>query len=193
MRHQQKELPKMLASSKRFKPPYTSMIIFFLSLLLTIFNIFTGFSVTSDMLMNILDPPLSPEDVLLIPRIEELARTAFYDCPNGLLKMEDTYVPTYKTHWGRKIPRVIHMTAKSRCVTPEVYVHLQKWRLQGHSFYFHDDYAVDRLLYANHSGTAQELIPNMTEVLSCITNGATKSDIWRYLVLWHYGGIYVSI
>ena len=183
----------MLASSKRFKPPYTPMIIFFLSLLLTIFNIFTGFSVTSDMLMNILDPPLSPEDVLLIPRIEELVQTAFYDCPNGLLKMEDTYVPTYKTHWGRKIPRVIHMTAKSRCVTPEVYVHLQKWRLQGHSFYFHDDYAVDRLLYANHSGTAQELIPNMTEVLSCITNGATKSDIWRYLVLWHYGGIYVSI
>jgi mannosyltransferase OCH1-like enzyme len=29
--------------------------------------------------------------------------------------------------------------------------------------------------------------------MKCVTNGATKSDIWRYLVLYTYGGIYTDI
>jgi hypothetical protein len=94
---------------------------------------------------------------------------------------------------GRNIPRIVHMTAKSRCVTPSVFRHLKQWQFPGHSFYFHDDEAVDRLLYANHTGTPHEIVRNLTRVLSCVTSGATKSDIWRYLILWHYGGIYSGI
>jgi hypothetical protein len=90
------------------------------------------------------------------------------------------------THPGRKIPRIIHVTAKSRCLTPDVLKHLEQWQ-------FHDEDAVDRLLHANHTGTTHEIVTNLTQVLSCVTTGATKSDIWRYLVLWHYGGIYSDI
>lgn len=138
-----------------------------------------------------------PEDEPLtrvaLPPIHELAESSNYTCPEGLVRINDTHLPENVTHFGRKIPAVIHMTAKSRCVTPAVFKHLEHWRFPGHSFYFHDDEAVDRLLYANHTGTADEIVVNFTKVLSCVTSGATKSDIWRYLLLWHYGGIYSDI
>jgi hypothetical protein len=33
----------------------------------------------------------------------------------------------------------------------------------------------------------------LQESLSCIVSGAGKADLWRYLVLWEYGGIYSDI
>jgi hypothetical protein len=108
--------------------------------------------------------------------------------------VNDTHLPHTVTHPpGRKIPRIIHITSKSRCVTPHVFQHLAQWQLYGHSVYFHDDDAVDRLLHANHTMTINEIVANLTQVLSCVTTGATKSDLWRYLILWHYGGIYTDI
>jgi hypothetical protein len=138
-----------------------------------------------------------PDDVptaaASLPPLQELAETSHYSCPPGLIRVNDTHLPHNITHPGRKIPRIVHITAKSRCVTPSVLRHLKQWQFPGHSFYFHDDEAVDGLLYSNHTGTPHEIVPNLTQVLSCVTTGATKSDIWRYLILWHYGGIYSDI
>ena len=124
-----------------------------------------------------------------LPPIEELVETGSYSCPDGLYKINNTHLPRSITHTGRRIPKVIHLTAKSRCMPLYVLKHLEKWRFEGHSFYFHDDFAVDRLLHeVQHAPNNQEFVPNMTKVLSCVTSGATKSDLWRYMVLWHYGG-----
>ena len=91
---------------------------------------------------------------------------------------------------SRKIPQIIHITAKSRCATPKVQSIVEQWRFEGHSLYFHDDEAVERL--TSHP-LSQKMFPSLNETLKCVTNGATKSDLWRYLVLYTYGGIYTDV
>lgn len=109
------------------------------------------------------------------------------NCPDGASPILDTITEQSTT---RRIPRVIHITAKSRCATPKVHEIVNKWRFEGHSLYFHDDDAVERL--TSHP-LSQSSFPLLNETLKCVTNGATKSDLWRYLVLYLYGGIYTDI
>jgi hypothetical protein len=51
---------------------------------------------------------------------------------------------------------------------------------------FHDDAAVDRLLYSGepeYSNWRREF-PDIVKILPCVAPGAMKIDIWRVLVLW---------
>jgi hypothetical protein len=83
-----------------------------------------------------------------------------------------------------KIPNIVHQTAKVRCVTPAFAEITNKWKLPGYSYYFHDDDAVNRLLEMDFPE-----FPHLRVVLrNCVTNGTLKADLWRYLVLWVYGG-----
>ena len=79
------------------------------------------------------------------------------------------------------------MTSKSRCVTPAFAANIEKWRLPGHSLFFHDDLAVDRFLSQDFP-----LFPHFSNVMKCINNGASKADLWRYLMIWEHGGIYTD-
>lgn len=89
---------------------------------------------------------------------------------------------------GRKIPKIIHMTSKSRCFTENYALSINKWKFDGYSLLMHDDAAVDRLF-------SREWLefPLLKEVRSCISTGAGMADLWRYLVIWEYGGIYTDI
>jgi hypothetical protein len=87
----------------------------------------------------------------------------------------------------RKIPRIIHMTSKSRCITSRIKDNILKWKFPEYSIYFHDEAAVDRLLSKYFPG-----FPHLQNVKQCSISGAAKADIWRYLVLWEYGGIYTG-
>lgn len=126
--------------------------------------------------------PMSLSD--LVRSDEALAK---YSCPIGTSPILDTIL--HDDH-GRRIPKMIHMTSKTRCATIEVIENINQWRLAGHSLYFHDDAAVQRL--TDHPIT-QQLFPMLNETLKCVTNGMTKADLWRYLVLFVYGGIYADI
>ena len=90
----------------------------------------------------------------------------------------------------RRIPRVIHVSMKSRCLPKVLASNLQKWKdaLQDHSFYFHDDDAVDRLLNSDWPE-----FPYLLNMIKCIRKGAMKIDIWRLLVLYRYGGLYTDV
>ena len=88
----------------------------------------------------------------------------------------------------QKIPKIIHMTATSRCMTEKIRANLKKWEaLPDYTIYFHDDVAVDRLLskYWPH-------FPHLAMAQRCSISGAAKADLWRYLVLWEYGGLYTG-
>lgn len=87
----------------------------------------------------------------------------------------------------RHIPKIIHMTSKSRCITTKVLTNILEWTFEGYSVYFHDDAAVDRLLAKYFPA-----FPHLQTVQECSISGAAKADIWRYLVLWEYGGIYTG-
>lgn len=110
-----------------------------------------------------------------------------YTCPDGLVYVHDTVLPDYDSPKDRLIPKVVHVTAKSRCLTPKFAKNVEKWRLPGHSFFFHDDEAIDRFVSQDF-----KLFPHLSLVMKCITSGAAKADLYRYLLLWEHGGIYTD-
>jgi mannosyltransferase OCH1-like enzyme len=93
-----------------------------------------------------------------------------------------------------KIPRIIHQTSKSRCLTPGLAkTVLEQWTPlieQGAwSYYFHDDDAVDQLLSLDYPE-----FPHLRRVAQhCLHYGTVKADLWRYLVLYVYGGLYADL
>lgn len=111
------------------------------------------------------------------------------ECPEGTIPVTDTLGDPRQTFANRKIPRIVHLTAKSRCLHPELVQNVNRWRLSDHSLFFHDDNAVDALLYRDWPE-----FPQLKYVLKCLLyGGAIKADIWRILVLWEYGGIYADL
>ena len=118
------------------------------------------------------------------------AHASTTSCPPGATPILDTIRPQHDKQPYRKIPKIIHITSKSRCATPKVQDIVNQWRFANYSLYFHDDEAVDRLF--RHPKT-QTTFPLLNETLMCVTNGATKSDLWRYLVLFQYGGVYTDV
>jgi hypothetical protein len=93
---------------------------------------------------------------------------------------------------GRRIPRIVQVTSKSRCV-PKIYADgLDKWRFPDHSFFFHDDVAMKYLIYEKEWPE----FPNLRKTLKCIEHvkpGVVMADIWRLLAIYEYGGIYTDI
>lgn len=102
--------------------------------------------------------------------------------------IESTIVPeniTYSSN--RKIPKIVHVTSKTRCMTPKFIDNIDQWRFDDYALYFHDDVAVDRLL-----AKYWPEFPHLQLYQKCSVSGAAKADIWRLLVLWEYGGIYTG-
>lgn len=92
-----------------------------------------------------------------------------------------------------RIPHIIHQTSKSRCLTKRLAECTEEWKKRlvydhNWSYYFHDDDAVNRLLRQNFPD-----FPRLHPVLSCIRYGTVKADLWRYVVLWEYGGLYSDL
>lgn len=115
---------------------------------------------------------------------------AKHDCPEGLYFVEDHIRPDNVTHPpGRKIPNLMHITAKSRCMTRPFAFNVLRWKRalgEKYSIYIHDDDAVNKFIYEKRWIE----FPELKEVMSCVTAGAAKADIWRYIMIWEYGGIY---
>ena len=114
------------------------------------------------------------------------------ECGEGLLLMQCKHMPYEELFSGnRKIPRIVHQTSRSSCLTEAVAQIAVHWSSLGHdwAYYFHSDSAVDRLF-------AQDWpeFPHLSAVLACLNGkGTLKADLWRYLVLWEYGGVYADV
>ena len=82
------------------------------------------------------------------------------------------------------------MTSKNRCLTQPYADNIREWiKTTGYSFILHDDSAVERLC----RGKEWSEVPLLHQILPCLTNGAMKADLWRYLALWEWGGLYTDI
>jgi mannosyltransferase OCH1-like enzyme len=110
-------------------------------------------------------------------------------CAEGLVAVPDTVLdPALAFADGRKIPRVVHVTSKSRCMTKEFAENVDKWRLKDHSLFMHDDDAMNELLNRHWPE-----FPQLQQIQKCLKyGGAVKADIWRALILYEYGGIYTD-
>ena len=106
----------------------------------------------------------------------------------NLTEIRSTILPESITNYPpRKIPRIIHLTSRSKCTMAKVKeATIDKWRsLTNHSLYFHDDDAMEALLQRDWPE-----FPYLKMIQKCLVSGAAKADLWRLLVLWEYGGIY---
>ena len=86
-----------------------------------------------------------------------------------------------------RLAHIVHMTSNSRCFTPNFASNIQNWEFPDHELYIHDDDAVERLLSRHWSS-----FPHIPIARKCLRSGAGLADLWRYLVLWEYGGIYTG-
>jgi hypothetical protein len=84
--------------------------------------------------------------------------------------------PTITHPAGRKIPKIVHVTSKTRCLPPILQENLERWKFPGHNFYLHDDAAVERLLFE----TYWPEFPHLNLLRPCMISGAAMADLWRY-------------
>jgi hypothetical protein len=111
-------------------------------------------------------------------------------CPAGSLPVFNYHGDGRNLNTTHKIPLVIHQSCATRCVSKEFYKMTQVWKSFGIPYYFHDDAAIDRLVF---SGRYPEF-PHMPLVWeNCITKPVVKNDMWRLLLLYEYGGIYADM
>ena len=153
--------------------------------------------------------PLVPLQVLT--RSDEATHV---DCPPLMSPVYDRVVVdsaaesnTHRQQQKQRIPKQIHVAwirgrnphdiAKdrphARCLPDDFVRYTDIWKRQfpSYSFHFHDDHAVDRLLF----GREWAEFPHLQLILQhCLKfGGAVKIDIWRSLVLYAYGGIYSDL
>jgi mannosyltransferase OCH1-like enzyme len=92
---------------------------------------------------------------------------------------------------SKRIPNTVHQTSKSRCLYGRFYGLATRWsNLTMYSYYLHDDEAVWRLI---HRKDGWPEFPHLSHVIQCANSMTAVSDIWRYLILWEYGGIYSDL
>eukprot|EP00977_Amphora_coffeiformis_P010080 scaffold2353_cov167-Amphora_coffeaeformis.AAC.71 len=116
-------------------------------------------------------------------------------CPQGLQFRSDRPKTTNEVDFSnhqsgnRKIPRIVHQTSKSRCLANNVFALTDQWQFDGWEYYLHDDEAIERLFV--QEAVHFPLLPLISR--HCLMHGTLKADLWRYLVLWVYGGIYTDL
>ena len=113
------------------------------------------------------------------------------DKQQGLVYIDNQISSNPSSDIHYQIPRYIHQTSKSKCLTPMIADLTKRWKFgKEWSYYFHDDTAMARLFSLDWS----KEFPHLHQVHKCIaTKGTLQADLWRYLILYEYGGIYVDI
>jgi len=111
-------------------------------------------------------------------------------CNSNYSFIEDTLLNPRMTDNTRRIPKIVYTTSNSRCVPDLLAQNVNQWRFDNHSFLFFDDDAVNRLVWDSQLHTEFPLLPS---IRPCVNSGASLADLWRYVLLWEYGGIITEI
>lgn len=113
-------------------------------------------------------------------------------CRDPLIRVANKEVisPPIPFQQSQGIPKVVHQTSKSVCLTRSFAKAMIQWKQwEDWAYYLHDDDAMMRL-FRHHSAD----FPGLAKVVErCLPYGTIKADLWRYLLLWVYGGVYVDI
>ena len=88
----------------------------------------------------------------------------------------------------RKVPNIIHQTAKTRCLTRHFDRATIQWAFRKYSYYIHDMNAVARLVYTDFPE-----FPQLGMMADSCLPPALLVGLWKYLVLWNYGGILADL
>ena len=110
------------------------------------------------------------------------------NCSSPLVPFKNRFVVD-PAQQHQSIPRILHISHRSRCVGRDLNKILNRWKqaFPNYSIVYHDDTAVEKLLHQDWPE-----FPNLHRIFPCLLSGAMKSDVWRILVLYKYGGIYTD-
>ena len=133
-----------------------------------------------------------PKDRLSLAELTKNPPLGSLECPSMTSPIYDRVVQGTDDNNTQKIQKIVHLSFKTRCIGTTIYADtVQRWKdeLPDYSVYYHDDEAVDRLLQQDWPE-----FPHLHKIMQCVKfKGAMKSDIWRVLVLYKYGGIWSDI
>lgn len=133
--------------------------------------------------------PMAKTELLgKVTEITNLTYTPQIQCPQGQRRMMTVHNPHLYGFSYRKVPNIIHQTAKTRCLTRHFDRATIQWAFRKYSYYIHDMDAVTRLLHSEFPEFPQ--LEFMVD--SCLTP-ALFVGLWKYLVLWSYGGILADL
>jgi len=89
--------------------------------------------------------------------------------------------------YDQKIPRVIWQTMKTNQVTPFIKSYTDTWINLNpeYEYRFYDDNDIIDFLTSD--------FPDYLDGYKKLKFGASKADLWRYLIIYKYGGVYADI
>jgi hypothetical protein len=126
--------------------------------------------------------------VAQVQPIHNLTRSHPEPCPEGLRRQPNIHNPRHQIN-TRRIPKIVHQTSKTRCLTSNFERASRDWAFPRWSYYLHDDEAVERLLHIDFPE-----FPQLKLVVDkCVLSLSAKIYLWQYIVLWMYGGLYVDL
>jgi hypothetical protein len=159
----------------------------------------------SELVVGAVQPTSSPRPSNLVcPESTVPLRIDEYDDSRVLESIPNPHNNATNHHHGDStttIPRILHLMSKSPCVSSDIQDNIHQWHNRltpfGYSIVFHDEAAVERLL---HGKTWPEF-PHLQLFLrncgvltgSSPTTTIVKANVWKYLVLWEYGGVYTDL
>ncbi len=95
-----------------------------------------------------------------------------------------------KTEMGKSIPKIIHQTFKTRNLPPELQENVDKLKAKnpGWEYRFYDDSDIIKFISTFYG---YEILTYFERINP--KYGAARADLFRYLLMYIYGGVYLDI
>ncbi|MEO6488918.1 MAG: glycosyltransferase, partial [Ferruginibacter sp.] len=95
--------------------------------------------------------------------------------------------PREETAYTQKIPKIIWQTMNTNCVPSVMKDFADSWinKNPEYEYRFHDNDDIIEFLKKD--------FPGYLEAYNKIKFGASKADLWRYLIMYKFGGVYTDM
>ena len=106
---------------------------------------------------------------------------------SDLVSIQKLLLPRITNNYSQKIPKIIWQTMKSNEVPPFMKAYADSWTELNpeYEYRFHDD---DDIIHFIRND-----FPEYLDGYNKLKYGASKADLWRYLIIYKFGGVYADI
>lgn len=106
---------------------------------------------------------------------------------SDLLTIPKILLPRISINDNQKIPKIIWQTMKSNEVPPFMKSYADSWTELNpdYEYRFHDDSDIINFI--------KDDFPEYLDGYNKLKYGASKADLWRYLIIYKFGGVYADL
>lgn len=178
--------------------PCVLRLLFLIPVLIVGIEKYLGYVISLDDVQDAYRTQLGTDPIFIPPPladrlgpVHELVNLTFTPgvrCQHGLRRMMVVHNPQFNGLSSRLVPRIVHQTAETRCLTQNFARASMDWAFRKHSYYIHDSDAVARLLKSEFPE-----FPQIKMIQSDCLEPALARGLWKYLALWVWGGVYADL